>query len=211
MMKHLFGYPRIGRRLIALIVSTSLMGVGVAIFDQLGFGTDPCSVFNLALSRKIGWSFGNLQLTMNCILLLILIALGELRRIGLGSLANMVLIGYVADFSTWLINMIHPLSGEPFLTRIIIFVPTMIMFLFVVCVYMTVGLGTAPYDALPMVIGDRQKKLPFSRVRMIWDITVLSMGFLLGGTVGLVTLITGFCLGPALGLLSKRIQPFFEA
>lgn len=210
MVHHLFYHPHMIRRLIALVLSTCLMGVGVAIFNQLGFGTDPCSVLNLAISRLIGWSFGNWQLTMNVILLLLLILLGEIRRIGLGSVANMVLVGYAADAATWVLNRVHPLYGETFLVKLAVFAPTMLLFLIAVAFYMVVDLGTAPYDAIPMVIADRQRRLPFSAVRMLWDLSILTLGFLCGGVVGLVTLVTGFCLGPLYGAIAKRIRPLFE-
>ena len=210
MIQHLFNRPRMFRRLAALVTSTCLMGVGVAVFDQIGFGTDPCSVMNLAISRLIGWSFGNWQLTMNVLLLLMLICLGEIRRIGLGSIANMVLVGYAADATNWLLNLIHPLHAEPFGVKLLIFIPTILMFLIAVSFYMVVDLGTAPYDAIPQVICDRQKRFRFPVIRMMWDLSVLVIGFLCGGTVGLVTLVTGFCLGPLYGMIVDRIKPFFE-
>lgn len=45
---------------------------------------------------------------------------------------------------------------------------------------------------------------------MLWDISILSLGFLLGSTVGLTTLITGFCLGPAIAFVSSRVRGWFE-
>ena len=45
---------------------------------------------------------------------------------------------------------------------------------------------------------------------MLWDITILSLGFLLGSTVGLTTLITGFCLGPAIAFVSDHVKSWFE-
>jgi len=208
-MQKLFGKPRIGRRLCALMLSVFLMGTGVAVFDQLGFGTDPCSVMNLAVSRLIGWSYGNWLLTMNAALLLILVLLGELRRMGVGSVANMVMVGYSADFVTWIINRVHPLAGETMAVKLIVFAPTMALFLVSVALYMVVDMGVSPYDAMPQVIAERLKK-PFSIVRLGWDLLILAIGFLLGGTIGLVTLITGFCVGPVFGAIAKRIRPFYE-
>lgn len=208
-MQKLFDKPRIGRRMAALFLGVFLMGAGVAVFDQLGFGTDPCSVMNLAVCRLIGWSYGNWMLTMNVILLLILLLLGEIRRIGVGSLANIVLVGYSADFVSWIINMVHPLSGETLAVKLIVFVPTMVVFLIAVSLYMAVDMGVSPYDAMPQVIAQRIKK-PFSIVRLFWDIAVLTIGYLLGGRVGLVTLVTGFCVGPVFGAIAGFIRPFFE-
>ena len=127
-MQQLFGKPHMARRIIVLFGSVFMMGVGVAILDQLGFGTDPCSVLNLAMSRKLGWSFGNYQLVFNALLLALIFCLKEGRRIGLGTLANMVVVGYAADFTTWIINMIHPLYNETMLVKLIVFVPTIIIY-----------------------------------------------------------------------------------
>ena len=57
--------PRMERRIPALFVSVILMGFGVAVFDMIGFGTDPCSVMNLGLSMNLGIPFGTLQLTVD--------------------------------------------------------------------------------------------------------------------------------------------------
>ena len=208
-MQKMFDRPRIGRRLAALLFGVFFMGAGVAVFDQLGFGTDPCSVMNLAISRLIGWTYGNWFVTMNVILLLILLFLGEIRRIGVGSVANIVLVGYSADLVNWIINRIHPLSAETLAVKLAVFVPTMIVFLIAVSFYMVVDMGVSPYDAIPQVLSARLKK-PFSVVRLLWDVLILTTGYLLGGTVGLVTLVTGFCLGPVYGAIARRIRPFFE-
>ena len=208
-MQKMFDRPRIGRRMCALMLGVFLMGAGVAVFDQLGFGTDPCSVMNLAICRLLGWSYGNWMLTMNVILLLILLFLGEIKRIGVGSVANIVMVGYSADFVTWIINKIHPLVNETLTVKLIVFFPTMAVFLVAVALYMVVDMGVSPYDAMPQVIAARIKK-PFSIVRLGWDVLVLTIGFLLGGTVGLVTLITGFCVGPVFGAIADRIRPYFE-
>jgi len=209
-MQQFFGKPRMLRRITVLLLSTSMMGVGVAFFDQIGFGTDPCSVMNLALSRRIGWSYGNVLLTLNIVLFLLLMVLREGRRFGLGSLANMVLVGYAADFTSWLINRIHPLTQETLLVKCIVFVPVMALYLLAVALYMAADLGVAPYDAAPQVIAAKQKRFSFATIRVFWDISVLTIGILLGGTVGVVTLVTGFFLGPVFAAIAKKIQPLFE-
>ena len=53
--------PRMERRIPALLIAVSLMGLGVALFDLIGFGTDSCTVMNLGLSRTLGIPFGTLR------------------------------------------------------------------------------------------------------------------------------------------------------
>ena len=210
MVQHFFGKPRMGRRVVVLLLSVMTMGVCVGVFDQLGFGTDPCSVLNLAVSRLIGWSFGNYQLLANAVLAAIIIALGEVRRIGLGTLANMTLVGYSADATLWLLNHTHPLTGETLAVRLIVFVPAIAVFLVAAAFYMVVDLGVAPYDAMPQIIAGRQARVGFTAVRMAWDLIVIVLGFLAGGTVGIVTIAMGFFLGPVITGIANRFRPLFE-
>lgn len=196
--------PHMLRRVAVLLLSVIMMGVCVAIFDQLGFGTDPCSVMNLAVSRLIGWSFGNWQLLINALMLAIILCVGEVRRIGLGTIANMVVVGYAADATLWVLNHTHPLTNEALPVKLIVFVPTMAAFLVAVAFYIAADLGVAPYDAMPQIIAGRQKRFSFTAVRVAWDVGFTVVGFLAGGTVGLVTIATGFFLGPVITAIAKR-------
>ncbi len=210
MMKQLVGKPHMAKRTVVLFISVFLMGLGVAILDQLGFGTDPCSVLNLGVSRLVGWSFGTYQLCFNLVLIVLILLLGETRRIGLGTLANMVVVGYAADFCTWIINMVHPLYGEPEMVKILLFIPTLVMFMVAASFYMVVDLGVSPYDAMPQIISGRVKRLSFTVIRIIWDVSATVIGYLVGGTVGLATIIMGFFLGPLISAIAKKFRPWFE-
>lgn len=210
MLTHLFGKPHMLRRVTVLVISEFVAGICVAILDQIGFGTDPCSVMNLAVSRTLGWSFGNYTLFFNALLLLIIFLLKEGRRIGLGTLANMVLIGYSADFATFLINRIHPIAPETLPVKIVIFIPTLLVFLTTVALYMVVDLGVAPYDAIPQIIAARQKRLSFTPVRILWDVAATLIGLLLGGVAGAVTILCCFFLGPVISWAARKLRRFFE-
>lgn len=90
------------------------------------------------------------------------------------------------------------------------FAVSMAAFLIAAAFYMAADLGVAPYDAIPQLIAARTDRLSGRAVRMLWDLSILSLGFLLGSTVGLTTLITGFCLGPAISFVSNRVKSWFE-
>ena len=96
------------------------------------------------------------------------------------------------------------------MVRIALFAVSMAAFLIAAAFYMVVDLGVAPYDAIPQLIAARTNRLSARAIRMLWDISILSLGFLLGSTVGLTTLITGFCLGPAIAFVSSRVRGWFE-
>ena len=204
-----FTRPRMGRRLAVLTVSIIVIGICVAVFKTVGFGTDPCSTFTLGVSARTGVSFGTCQLVFNLLMFLPVIRF-DLSRIGVGTVANMVGVGYVADFCMWIIGLYTPSEGFSMTARILMFAVSMAAFLIAAAFYMVVDLGVAPYDAIPQLISAHTSKLSARAIRMLWDISILSLGFLLGSTVGLTTLITGFCLGPAIVFVSNHVKSWFE-
>ena len=200
--------PRMERRIPALLIAVTLMGFGVAMFNLLGFGADPCTVMNMGLSTNLGIPFGTLQLLVNCLLILIVIRYDP-GRIGLGTLANMVLVGYVAQFFMAVIKRIPALSALTLTARLIIFVPTLLMFLVAASTYMCVDMGVAPYDAIPQIISARMN-WPFRLVRMAWDFVMMLGGYLLGSVVGLVTIGITLFLGPLVAWMAGYVKRFFD-
>lgn len=200
--------PKMALRIPALFIAVTLMGLGVAVFDRIGFGTDPCSTMNLGISRKLGMPFGTMQLLINIAMLLVVIRFGA-DRIGLGTLANMVLVGYAAEFFMHVLDGIPAMNAMSLGMRIAVFVPTMLMFLVAASVYMDVEMGVAPYDALPQIIA-KKSGLSFRAVRIAWDTFMMVGGFFLGSTVGAVTLVLAFGLGPMIAYVARKIEPFFS-
>lgn len=197
-----------GRRLLALTVSLALMGVCIAIFKIVGFGTDPSATFITGLSLLTGLSFGTCMLLLNLALFLIVLRY-DLSRIGVGTVMNMAGVGYMADFTLYLLRPVVLEGGLPIGVRLAVFGGTMALFLTVAAFYLAADLGVAPSDAIPQLIAARVKKPSYRGVRMIWDLSLLTAGFLLGAEVGLTTLLTGFCLGPAIAFVSSHVEGWF--
>lgn len=205
----MFLRPHMGRRVLALSVSLTVMGVCVAAFKTVGFGTDPCSTFTLGVSARTGISFGTCQLVFNLLMFVPVIRF-DLTRIGIGTVGNMVGVGYIADFAMKLIEGRMPEEGLTMTARVAIFALSMAGFLVAAAFYMVVDLGVAPYDAIPQLIAPHVKGASYRLVRMLWDVSVLSVGFFLGSTVGVTTLITGFFLGPVIVSVSDRVKDWFS-
>ena len=214
LVNHLFCQPHMERRIPVLLVSVVILGVCVEIFSRLEVGTDPCTVFNLAFSENVlGWKgVGTWQLLLNLILLVGLFFLGELRRIGLGSVANMVLVGYSKDLAQWVFDRFGVLTPGtlPLPAVIPCFLLTTAVFLTAVAFYMVVELGTAPYDAVPQVISARLPRVPFAVIRIGFDVTVTAAGLLCGGTMGVFTVAACFFLGPVIQWIAARFRPWFN-
>lgn len=198
-----------GRRLLALAVSLTVIGACVAVFKTVGFGTDPCSTFTLGVSAHTGVSFGTCQMLFNLIMFVPVLRY-DLSRVGIGTVGNMVGVGYIADFCMARIQPLIPAEGLSLTARAVMFAVSMAAFLAAAAFYMVVDLGVAPYDAMPQLIAARLGRWSYRRVRMAWDLSVLSVGFLLGSTVGLTTVITGFFLGPVIVFVSDHVRGWFE-
>lgn len=210
--KHLFCQPHMARRIPVLLISVIMMGMCVAFFEKLQVGTDPCTVFNLAVAQNVlHWqNLGTWQLLFNLFLLVVILLMKEGRFIGLGSLANMVLVGYSRDFFKPIVEMLLPGDAHSLLVRGGVFLPTMVLFLVSVAFYMVVELGTAPYDAISQIIAARLPKVPFSIIRIAFDIVVTVLGFLMGGQVGLFTVASCFFLGPVISAIAAKFRPWFN-
>jgi len=209
---HLFCQPHMARRIPVLVISVIMMGMCVAFFEKLSVGTDPCTVFNLSISQNVlGWeTLGTWQLIFNLVLLAVILLMREGRFIGLGSLANMVLVGYSRDFFKPIVEWLLPGEVESLLVRGGVFLPTMALFLVAVAFYMVVELGTAPYDAISQIISAHLPKVPFAVVRIGFDITVTVIGWLLGGYVGVFTVASCFFLGPVIQWIAAKFRPWFN-
>lgn len=195
------------RRVICTLLGVLLMGFCLSFLILIDLGTDPCSCINLGLSTKVGISFGTCQMLFNAALFVVVI-LTDKHQIGIGTVANMVLVGYIADFFGFIWNSLIPqavIASVYF--RLGILLPVLFFFLISVALYMTPEMGVAPYDAMPIIIA-KFSKIPFRVVRVFWDISMIIIGFLLGGPVGLVTLIIAFTLGPLVAACEKRIKGF---
>lgn len=200
--------PHMGRRLLVLVAGLTVMGASIAVFKVVGFGTDPYSTLILGVSIRTGITFGTCQLLCN-LLMFIPVLRYDLSRIGIGTIGNMVGIGYIADFFTYIIHTKIPEEGLSPGMRFLLFVLSMVTFLAAASFYIIADLGVSPYDAVPQLIASRTDKLSSRWVRTLWDVAVLSVGFLLGATVGLTTVITGFFLGPAITLVSRHVKGWF--
>lgn len=197
------------KRIVAVFSAVALMGLSLSFLIRLNFGTDPCSSMNLGISNNLGISFGNWLAIFNSFFFIIVI-LFDRSQIGWGTIANMLLVGYFADFFTWLFDFMLPSDAFSNLAiRIVVLIPSLTVFIFAVAVYMAVDLGSAPYDATVFIIASKLKKVPFRIIRMCWDITACIIGYLMGSTIGIVTIAIAFALGPVISWVKGKIDKFF--
>ena len=175
----------LGRTLLMLL-AVSFMGVAVKLLNITEAGPDPYSALNYGMSARLSMSFGNYQLLSNLVLFL-LVLFQNPKLFGLGTIGNMVVVGYAADFTGWVLEKTGILPEVlPIGARIAILVLALIVFLIAAGIYMNCGLGTSPYDAFSFLIHEKlekwtKKKLPFRFVRIGYDAVFTARAVLDGG------------------------------
>jgi uncharacterized membrane protein YczE len=198
------------KRILTVLTAVIFMGFSLSFLIRVNFGTDPCSCMNLGISGRLGISFGTWQVILNVIMFLI-VAVLDRSHIGWGTLANMFLVGYCADFFKWLFDQLLPAEAfTHFSVRILVLIPALLLFIFSAAVYMSVNLGTAPYDACVFILASRLRFLPFRGIRMAWDITACIIGVLTGNRLGIVTVAMAVLLGPVIAWVHSKIEMLFQ-
>ena len=211
-MKHYFTKEKI-KRIIFMLIAVFFMGVGVQFLNRTNLGPDPFSALNYGLSAKAGLTFGTFQLMFNAVLFAIVL-FKDRKLFGLGTIGNMVIVGYSADFTGWVVDKLGFFPPVEELTvgmKIGIMIPTLALFLFAAALYMNCGLGTSPYDALPILLhrateNAAKKTIPYRFVRMLYDGVATVAAILVDGSVGIVTVLMVFTLGPCVDLVSGLVK-----
>jgi len=194
--------------MIMMLCGVILQGMGLSFLREINLGTDPCSCLTQGVTNFVPLSFGTCQLLCHLVTFLFVIRF-DLGMIGFGTIGNMCFLGYISDFFKWIWTLLLPAGFFEIVTvRYILLIPALAVFLVGASAYMCAGLGSSPYDALPFIISSHVKRFSFKAVRMLWDICFMAAGFVLGGDVGIVTVLVAFFLGPIISWMQKKMEVF---
>ncbi|MEV5571856.1 hypothetical protein AB0L06_17555 [Spirillospora sp. NPDC052269] len=192
---------RKARRLPQLLVGLVGYGASVMVLVESGLGTASWSVLTVGVAKTLGISFG---WATNLISLLVLLAWIPLRELpGLGTLLNVATIGFAADATAALLPVPHGIPAQS-----CYLVAGIIALSFFDSLYLGAQFGSGPRDGI-MTGLIRLTRLPVAVVRTGIDITVVAIGWALGGDFGVGTVLVALCMGPLVGyflpLLTVRL------
>ncbi|MEU8154961.1 hypothetical protein AB0B94_14945 [Micromonospora sp. NPDC048986] len=186
------------RRLVQLYLGLTLYGVSMALMIRSDLGLDPWDVFHQGLSELTGLSFGTVTIGVGALVLLLWIPLRQ--RPGLGTVSNVVVIGLVVDATLALVP-----PGGPFSVRIAMLISGIVANGAATALYLGARLGPGPRDGLMTGYVARRPGRSIRLVRTVIEVTVLALGWLLGGKVGLGTVAYALAIGP----LAQFFIPLF--
>lgn len=192
------------KRICMSLAGNLLVGVGVAIFKVAALGNDPYNGMNMALSELLSLPYPTLQILVNILFFAIqLLAAREL--IGFGTVVNIFLIGYIVNFTYGLLIQTFGSPGS-FALQFIAMVIGMLICSLGLSLYQCSEMGTAPYDALALILDRKLTKLPYFWCRILCDGSCALICFLAGGIVGLGTLVSAFGFGPVIAFFNKTVS-----
>jgi uncharacterized membrane protein YczE len=182
----------------ALLVGLAGYGFSMAMMVRAGLGLDPWDVFHQGLARHTGMTIGVASAVVGVVVLLAWIPLRN--RPGIGTIANVIVIAITVDVGMLLME--QPTSMP---LRIAMMVGAVVLNAFSTVLYVGAGLGPGPRDGLMTGLVVRTG-LSVRLVRTSIEATVLTLGWLLGGTVGIGTVLYAFGIGPLVQFF-VRITP----
>lgn len=187
-----------GRRLLQLFTGLALYGISLAFMVESGLGLTSWDVFHQGVSQATGLSFGRVVILAGIPVLLLWIPLRQ--RPGLGTIANLVVIGFVVDGA---LAVLAP--GESLAMRVTYLVVGILLNGVATAMYIEARYGPGPRDGLMTGIVNRWPRLSVRVVRTGIELLVLATGVLLGGTVGVGTIAYALAIGP----LAQSFIPVF--
>jgi uncharacterized membrane protein YczE len=176
------------RRLPQLLAGLVLYGVSMGLMIRSALGLDPWDVLHEALSERTGLSFGTVTAIVGALVLLCWIPLRQ--RPGVGTVANILVIAVAVDLTLAVLDTPSALAW-----RIALSVSGVVLNGLATAVYIGTRLGPGPRDGLMTSI-TAKTGLSVRLVRTVIEVTVLASGWLLGGTVGIGTVVYAVAMGP---------------
>ena len=174
-------------RLVQLYGGLVLYGVSSSLLVLAGLGLDPWDVFHQGLSRTFGLAIGTWAIIVGVVVLLLWIPLRQ--RPGIGTVSNVVLVGLTMNVVLGHVHAPHAMAA-----RVACLVCGVFLNGVATGAYIGAGLGPGPRDGLMTGLAARGHSIRVVRTGL--EVTVLVIGWLLGGTVGVGTFVYALSIGP---------------
>lgn len=180
------------RRLIQLYIGLVLYGVSTAMFVRADLGADPWNVFHLGVMKRLSLDIGTVMIVTGVLVLLLWIPLRQ--RPGLGTISNVIVLGLAADTALSLMPVLDSLVA-----RGTLLISAVVVNAIATGMYIGAGFGAGPRDGLMTGIHARTG-WSVRAIRTAIEVSVLLIGWLLGGTVGVGTVVYALAIGPLIQL-----------
>ncbi len=195
------------KRIIMTFLGIFLAGISVGMFNFSAFGMDPFQVLAHGLWSKTSISYGNFYTILN-LLMLIGVFFIDKKKIGLGTVLNIFLIGYIVDYSSQFFMGLIP--TPTIYIRIAFLAVAVVIMCLGSSLYFTANLGVSTYDAVALILSEKYP-FKFKYCRLVGDVICTVVGYMFGAVVGVGTVVTAFFMGPLISVFNEKVSiPFLN-
>lgn len=194
---------KILRQGFLVIIGQIILGLGVGLIVFANLGIDAFGVFHSGVAKTFNISFGTAMFFESFVVLIAIFFIDK-KYINFATVVSLFLVGFAADFIQLVMTNIFttPLS-----------IVASLIFVLIGCVLLGIGLnfyvlanlGVGALDAIAEMTTDKTR-FEYQKVKMANDIFFLAVGWLLGGHVGVATIITAVAIGPIVQFIRERVR-----
>jgi uncharacterized protein len=195
----------VGGRVVQLLGGLVISAVGIWLTIQARLGVAPWEVLHIGLASRLGVGVGTASILVGALLVVVVATAGI--RPGIGTVLNVVTIGVVLNLLLAL-PLLDAVADAAVVWRVAVLSLGIVVFGFGCAMYVGAHLGPGPRDGLMVAVHVRGR-VSIGVARAISESTGLALGWVLGGPVGVGTLVFVVCAGPAVALAFRllRLQP----
>ena len=148
------------KHVLIMCIGNVFMGMGIGIFKLAGLGTDPFSGMNMAVADTLGMAYGNFQLLVNVVLLVVQVAFGR-KFLGIGTVVNAVFLAYITTFFYNIYTGVLGVELTALPIRLVALCVGVVICSLGLSMYQMPDEGVAPYDSLSLIMTERWPKIPY--------------------------------------------------
>lgn len=193
------------KKLIFFFLGLWIIQTGVAIFIGTNIGSDPFTVFTQGIAHVLNITPGRANMVITFIFLVIIL-LVERRYINIGTVLAMLSAGVFIDLMTNCFAGIH-FENFNIIVKMLLLVLSCVIIAIGFSLLKATELGVAPNDVIPFLISDKTKG-QYRVIRICMDVTFFVVGWLLGGVIGVGTIIAALLQGPTIQFFMPKLEKF---
>lgn len=187
-----------------------LVGVGIAFNNCAKLGNDPVGIVYDGVRNIAKLNSGQLGMASNFVnygLIVLLIFIGR-RYVNIGTFIYILPYGFFVSVGTKLYHYLFASNTNNIYFQSLAVVVGCLLLYTGVAIFIVVDIGLDPFTGLVMVIRDKIK-LDYKRTKIMFDVTMVIIGTVLGGKLGVVTIVTAMLAGPTIQFLANQIKAIF--
>lgn len=186
-------------KLLMVIIGSILVGLGIAIAVNSGFGADPITVLWEGMSRVLSITIGQASMILSIFILIIVLVLDK-KQINIGTLVNPFVVGLSTDFFAG-----YCMTSDQFMVNILLLLLGLIILGFGLALYSFADFGRGAYEALVLAVVDRLKT-QLVYVRYCFDFVFLILGIILGAKLSIGPVVAFLGLGYVIQTFMKMFE-----